>query len=1340
MKSSLHELHYLLVQAEKDMGLSGSMRRDVLAINVKGKNKFKRNAGDIGGGLKSVRKLNKGDVDLRMGNGSKVVVVSVGTYESRAEKIIIGKIWASKAINIRAAIDTMLRIWNPVGRVMGNVLDTKERIFIFRFEDERDKIKVLEGQPWHFDKYALCFNESNGEEKMTDTPLFYLPIRARIYDLPIKGRINEDNLSRLGSQLGSYVGRDDSAFPEMERAVRIRVLHDVRKPLRSSVEIRMPNGKVTAFDVKYERMPMFCYGCGVLGHGAKDCEDGPYEEEELRFGDKLRASPWRGGKAGVTEGKKTSRDLRPEFEEEYRRSEKEMIEKLQRFALSNTQKVRLGKTRVELGSIVDEEAGLVSSGFVGTDKASLGEGQNRVTQGTPSTALVMTDEEETEVRKGNVEERCSEGGTDMVVVGAGVDVGLNGGGVVSRYGKKWQRILRQEGGNSVNAEQVLTNSMLNENQKRIRGDDEGGKTNVSKKSLIHRDVTMGAGNPAAVGGLRNLLRRKAASIVFLCETKLSSKEMQGVWGKFDGFTGVAVDSMGRSGGLAMLWRSNITCTLRSASVHYMDFDVEFDGEKCRITGFYGWPAIQDRHLSWQQLRILASQSQEPWLCVGDYNEIMYSTEMKGGSRAQWQMNNFRDAIDDCGLRDLPYEGYEFTFDNGQAGDDNRQCRIDRAMGTDLWFDKFPYARLVHLDREWSDHAPLKVVFDKCVSEASGLRRRFRFEHIWVGEEGCEDAIRRCAQELQKWKGLNIGKIVRDINAKRRRLRELNESTRSVRLVRERQGLVRDIAKLIRQEELFWRQRSRAIWLKDGDKNTKFFHRKATQRKQRNYIGRLVDDNGGVRVTTGAIADGALCYFSNLFASSGPEEFDGLLSGVEGRVTEQMNNILRANYTEVEIVEALNQMHPLKAPGPDGMNALFFQTYWHIVGPSVIVSKVLANRLKQFLGDIVSENQSAFTSGRLITDNILLAFEMFHYMKNSRGGGGHMALKLDMSKAYDRVEWVFLEKVLLRMGFDGVWVDRVMNCVRTVSYEVVVNGELSNPIYPGRGLRQGDPISPYLFILCAEVLSSLMKRAVEAGTLHGIRIAPTAPVISHLLFADDSIFFVKAAESEARKVMDILAQYERASGQVINFDKTTVSFSKGTRGDRKERVVAVLGVRVVGVQDRYLGLPTIVGHSKHVISKVIRDKLSKKLQGWRGLLLSKAGREVVIKAVAQSIPTYAMSVFKLPANFCDELRSLVSGFWWGADRGKRKLAWVAWDRLCLPKSRGELGFRDFNRFNIALLGKQAWRLMTESESLMVRVLKAKYFPSTSFMEAELGVAPSYTWKSIWEARDVVKLGA
>ncbi|XP_074304738.1 uncharacterized protein LOC141639528 [Silene latifolia] len=202
--------------------------------------------------------------------------------------------------------------------------------------------------------------------------------------------------------------------------------------------------------------------------------------------------------------------------------------------------------------------------------------------------------------------------------------------------------------------------------------------------------------------------------------------MRRVREKLDGYYGIDVDSAGRSGGLAFMWKKYIDCSFVSASMHHMDFRVRQGEKEWRMTGFYGWPVVTDKHLSWDLLRLLYGQSSLPWLCIGDFNEILFSTEMKGGSRAQWQMNNFQATVDFCGLRDVAWEGYAFTYDNGQAGENNWQSMIDRAMCSDAWLELFPYAKNYHLDREWSDHAPLKLIFDR--REIGGITRsRFRFE-------------------------------------------------------------------------------------------------------------------------------------------------------------------------------------------------------------------------------------------------------------------------------------------------------------------------------------------------------------------------------------------------------------------------------------------------------------------------------------------------------------------------------------------------------------------------------------------------------------------------------------
>ncbi|XP_060974139.1 uncharacterized protein LOC133039295 [Cannabis sativa] len=462
-----------------------------------------------------------------------------------------------------------------------------------------------------------------------------------------------------------------------------------------------------------------------------------------------------------------------------------------------------------------------------------------------------------------------------------------------------------------------------------------------------------------------------------------------------------------------------------------------------------------------------------------------------------------------------------------------------------------------------------------------------------------------------------------------------------------------------------------------------------------------------------------------------------------KISRNQNEILLAKFTETDIQSALSQINALKAPGIDVQQPTNVTDFRPISLCNVsykIIAKCLANRMKDSLKEAISENQSAFIKGRLIQDNAILGFESLHSMKKGRfGNGKKMALKLDMSKAYDRVNWRFLEAMMVCLGYDRRWVNKIMNCITSVSFSVLINGEVSGNIQPHNGIRQGDPLSPYMFLICSEGFSCLIQEAERADEIHGLKFGKEGIRLSHLFFADDSIIFLDASPSECRKLKTIIAEYSMLSGQQINFTKSELCVGSKIKQEDGNTLAAELGVNLVECHTKYLGMPATVGRRKKEVFEYIRAKIRAKLQGWKANLFSQAGREILLKAIIQAMPTYVMSCFRLPKELIKDIHSMMARFWWGSSDSKHKIHWGKWNKLCKPKEKGGMGFKNLEKFNQALLAKQGWKIINNPHSMMARVLKACYFTNNSFLEAKVGGYGSFIWRSILWGREIIAKG-
>ncbi|XP_074348254.1 uncharacterized protein LOC141687015 [Apium graveolens] len=287
-------------------------------------------------------------------------------------------------------------------------------------------------------------------------------------------------------------------------------------------------------------------------------------------------------------------------------------------------------------------------------------------------------------------------------------------------------------------------------------------------------------------------------------------------------------------------------------------------------------------------------------------------------------------------------------------------------------------------------------------------------------------------------------------------------------------------------------------------------------------------------------------------------------------------------------------------------------------------------------------------------------------RKTQGKLGWVALKLDMSKAYDRVEWVFLWKMLKQMG---------------CSDEVI-----------------------------------------------------------RLFMEYDTYIYCKAKESEVEHVIDMLSIFEKATRQKVNVEKSYIFFTRSIDHSVRNVICNMLNFKEANSGTKYLGLPNIIRRNMNAVLGYLTDRLKEKVEGWDKKSLSRSAKEMLLKTVAQTLPNYAMSMFWFQQHLCNEMEKIMNKFWWrGSKKKSTGIHWMNWDRICEMKSIGGLGFRKLREFNLALLGKQGWRLMVNPNSLVSKVYKARYYPESAMLTAKLEGIPSYIWRSIMEARVLLKQG-
>ncbi|XP_068639159.1 uncharacterized protein [Aristolochia californica] len=746
----------------------------------------------------------------------------------------------------------------------------------------------------------------------------------------------------------------------------------------------------------------------------------------------------------------------------------------------------------------------------------------------------------------------------------------------------------------------------------------------------------------------------------------------------------SVNAIGHSGGIFVAWDTtkfdslNIMEGRFSLGIQFSDLSTN---RIWCVGAVYGPTSYRDRSLLWEELSTLLENWNAPWLLAGDFNAIRYCHEKSPPTtRITASMRGFSDFIGGNGLDEIPLFGKNYTWTNSQQ--QPVLSKLDRFLACNNWLQMFGNVTGRVLNKVGSDHWPILLtsVFEKWGPSP------FRFENSWLMEENFESLIDGWWDE-----GPSLGRREWAFPLKLRFIKgKIKEwaTSRHTSLIAEKASLISQIAALDVVEE------QRVIL--GGTSRPKFTHIRFS------------------RISPAAAA------------------------------------LIESPFSSAEIERAILGMESDRAPGPDGFNGDFLKKFWArlkedisamihgffrnsitygSIGASFItlvlkkasvekledfrpislvtsaykiIARILAHRLKVVLPIVIHRGQGAFLKRREILDSTMAAHELMDHFR--RNQDPRITLKLDLEKAFDRVNWILLDEIMEKMGFSERWRFWIQNCVGSASYSLLLNGSVCGYFKGTRGIRQGDPLSPLLFNIVAEFLSAMFYSAVDLGWLPptSLHRAFNIPILQ---YADNTIIFGVGDMHSVRRIKAVLGLFEIATGQKVNLGKTSLI---GFNVDQENlaEMASSFGCSTTALPAKYLGLPLFHGRISHDLWNPVVEKIEARLATWKGRLLSKAGRLILLKSCIAGIPNYALSFMPCPSSVCKTMDKLKRRFLLRGSSDSFKYHLVRWDEVCLPKKLGGLGIRKSKELNKTLLLKWIWKFNTNSSNLWKDMVRTK----------------------------------
>ncbi|WVZ82473.1 hypothetical protein U9M48_029730 [Paspalum notatum var. saurae] len=781
------------------------------------------------------------------------------------------------------------------------------------------------------------------------------------------------------------------------------------------------------------------------------------------------------------------------------------------------------------------------------------------------------------------------------------------------------------------------------------------------------------------------------------------------------------------------------------------------GEDWWLTNVYGPPNRAEKDAFLLELRDVRAGCPGPWLLVGDFNLIYQAADKNNGRLHRSLMARFRAVLDDLLLSELLLSGRLFTWSNGRDSPtlerlDRAFASVEwleqfpshqlRCLSSDssdhapllLVLDTEPWGRpRFRFDNYWT-----KIVgFSDVVAAAWGPPN--------PDVDACralDQKLRHLAKALRSWHATQVGDVPLQLAVARVVIAEFDIAQESrqlslgeLQLYRELKAYVPGLASL---ERTMARQRARTRYLRENDACTKFFHLQACHRRRKNYLF-AINHAGQTFSDEQAKAGIVHSYYSDLLGTPFPRQQRIDLTRLD--LPTLVLGELVVPFTMEEVTRIVHETPSDRAPGPDGFTGAFYKAAWGVVGLDVfrvfqalwemdfrsfhslndalmvllqktdapaglkdyrpislmhsvgkMFAKGLALRLAPRMHHIVKINQSAFVRGRRIHENYHTVQLTCRWLYARRVPA--VLLKIDLAKAFDSVAWPFLLEVLERISFPQRWRDWVSAILSSASTKVLVNGRAGLRICHARGLRQGDPLSPLLFVIVMEVLNALFAEADRSGML-----APLpGDVIKYRasIYADDLVIFLTPTATDFSCVRRILELFAGASGLATNLDKCVMTPIRCSEVDI-DVALGAFPCRLQHFPVLYLGVPLALTRLDRATEQRLVDKVAARIPSWKGGLLTKAGRKTLVQTTLSAIPVHTSICCALSSWAIEEIDKRRRAFLWaGSDTVVAGKCMLAWPFVCAPKELGGLGLPDLRSMGFALRLRWEWQRRSQPD--------------------------------------------